>query len=65
MDTQVLRMNTVNMLIRYSDVHALQRDLKRMKIRHMPFRRSCTHNGMWVELEDSAKITFIKLKYAY
>ena len=60
MDTQVLLMNTVE--VKRSDIVELQKDLKRMKIRHGPFRRLDT--TYQVPLYDSSKVSFIRLKYS-
>jgi hypothetical protein len=60
MDTQVLHMNTVE--VKRSDIRELQKDLKRMKIRHGPFRR--INNSYQVPLYDTNKVSFIRLKYS-
>lgn len=60
MDIQVLRMNTVN--IHHSDIREFLEDLRRMKVRHRPFRR--LGNYYEVEIYSDSKATFLKLKYA-
>jgi ribosome-associated toxin RatA of RatAB toxin-antitoxin module len=60
MDTQVLHMNTVE--VKRSDIREFQKDLKRMKIRHGPFRR--LDSTYHVEIFSPSKASFIKLKYS-
>ena len=60
MDTQALHSNTVE--VKRSDIHEFQKDMKRMKIRHGPFRR--LNNTYEIVIYDDSKATFIKLKYS-
>lgn len=52
-------MNTVN--VKQSDIKEFLEDLKRMKIRHRPFRR--LDKSYEVEIYSNSKATFLKLKY--
>lgn len=52
-------MNTVN--VNQSDIREFLKDLKRMKIRHRPFRRLGDYYA--VEIYSDSKATFLKLKY--
>jgi hypothetical protein len=61
MDIRVLRMNTVK--VKYSDIREFLQDLKRMKVRHRPFRR--IDNFYEVDVYSDSKATLLKLKYAY
>jgi len=54
-------MNTVK--IKSSDIREFLEDLKRMKVRHRPFRR--VDNSYEVEIYSNSKATLLKLKYAY
>ena len=60
-DTQVHRLNTVK--IKHSDIREFLKDLKRMKVRHRPFRK--LDDTYEVEIYSTSKATFLKLKYAY
>ena len=61
MDIQVRHMNTVK--IKHTDIREFLEDLKRMKVRHRPFRR--LGEFYEVEIYSTTKSTFLKLKYAY
>ena len=54
-------MNTVK--VKQTDIREFLKDVKRMKIRHMPFRRlgDCYE----VDIYSTTKSTFLKLKYAW
>lgn len=53
-------MNTVK--VKYSDIREFLEDLRRMKIRHRPFRRMGTYYE--VDIYSTTKTTFLKLKYS-
>ena len=59
MDTQVRHMNTVE--VKHSDIREFLEDLKRMKIRHRPFRK--LDKTYEVDIYSTTKATFLRLKY--
>ena len=59
MATQVHHMNTVN--INQSDIREFLEDLRRMKVRHRPFRK--LGNYYEVDIYSDSKAMFLKLKY--
>lgn len=55
-------MNTVKFKVPYDRIAEVRKDLRRMRIRHYPFRRQ--EGGMEIELFSSKKVSFLMLKYA-
>ena len=53
-------MNTVN--VKQSDLKEFLEDIKRMKIRHRPFRK--LHNTYEVDVYSTTKATLLRLKYS-
>ena len=60
MDILVRHMNTVN--VKQDDIRAFLEDIKRMKIRHRPFRK--IGDGYEVDIYSTTKATFLLLKYS-
>lgn len=52
-------MNTVE--VKHSDIREFLEDLKRMKIRHRPFRK--LDKTYEVDIYSTTKATFLRLKY--
>jgi hypothetical protein len=63
MDTQVPHMNIVKVHIPHGRIHEAIRDVRRWRIKHLPFRK--VYGGLDMELYDSPKISLFKIKYAY
>jgi len=57
---RILRMNTVK--IKYPDIRDFLSDLKRLRIRHKPFKR--VDNYYEIYIYSDTKATFLTLKYA-
>jgi len=62
MDTQVLHMNTVKFKVPYNRVQEVRQDLRRLQVRHYPFRRQ--EGGVEIEVFPTALITYFLLKYS-
>jgi hypothetical protein len=56
-------MNIVKVHIPHGRIHEAIRDVRRWRIKHLPFRK--VYGGLDMELYDSPKISMFKIKYAY
>ena len=56
-------MSTVKIKIPHGKIHEAVRDVRRWRIKHLPFRKVV--GGLEMELYPNSKITMLRLKYAY
>lgn len=54
-------MNTVKIKIPHGHIHEAMKDVRRWRIRHLPFRR--VYGGLEMELYANPKIDFLLLKF--
>jgi hypothetical protein len=63
MDIQAHRSNTVKIHIPHGHIREAIRDVRKWRIKHLPFRK--VYGGLEMELYDSPKIALLQIKYAY
>ena len=61
-DTQVRHMNTVKLKISHGHIREAIKDVRRWRIRHMPFRK--VMGGIEIECYQNPKVSLLQLKYA-
>jgi hypothetical protein len=61
MDIQAHRSNTVKVHIPHGHIREAIKDVRKWRIKHLPFRR--VYGGLEMELYPNSKITFLLLKY--
>lgn len=61
MDIQARHLNTVKVHISHEHIREAINDVRKWRIKHLPFRR--VHGGLEMTLYPNAKITFLLLKY--